>query len=83
MDTDPIDWTKADIVFATDDNLKSFTYNGKKVSIIIFIDLDTKTYAKVLRNLEDDVVNGADKGRQTLLTTSWQPLSNLIKGWDL
>ncbi|MEN9447665.1 MAG: hypothetical protein RJA25_955 [Bacteroidota bacterium] len=82
MDTDPIDWTKTDFAFVLNIE-KDFVYNNKKVSLIIFVDMDTKSYVKVLRNLEDDATDGADKGRQTLLTTSWQPLSNLIKGWDL
>ncbi len=85
MDTDPIDWTKADIVLPLDYNnyMDPFELNGKQVTVIVFIDLDTKTYAAFARNVEDDAVNGADKGRQTLLTTSWQPLTNIIKGWDL
>ncbi|MCB9032845.1 MAG: hypothetical protein H6553_03325 [Chitinophagales bacterium] len=85
MDTDPIDWTKADFAIALSytHSFSSITYNSKPVTLIIFVDLDTKTYAEFTRNKEDDAINGADKGRQTLLTTTWQPLNNLIKGWDL
>lgn len=85
MDTDPIDWTKADFVFTLSYNhsMETLTYNGKNVTALVFVDMDSQTYAYFLRNAEDDLVNGADKGRQTLMTTTWQPLSNLFKGWDL
>ncbi len=85
MDTDPIDWTKADFVIALSYNhsMQTLTYNGKNVTALVFVDMDTKTYAYFLRNAVDDVVNGADKGRQTLMTITSQPLSNLFKGWDL
>jgi hypothetical protein len=85
MDTDPIDWTKADFAFdiSYGPGYTGIKYNGKKVTVFVFVDLDTKTYAAFVRNTEDDAINGADKARQTLLTTSWQPLSNLFKGWDL
>ncbi len=85
MDIDPIDWTKADFVFCIsyNDAMQSMKYNGKNVNVLVFVDMDTKTYVILLRNAEDDTTNGADKGRQTLLTTSWQPLNNLFKGWNL
>lgn len=88
MDTDPIDWTKADFVFALNytritGGISLLIYNDKLVTALVFVDMDTKTYAYFLRNTEDDAINGGDKGRQTLMTTSWQPLSNLFKGWDL
>lgn len=85
MDTDPIDWTKADFVFCIsyNDAMQSMKYNAKNVNVLVFVDMDTKTYVILLRNAEDDTTNGADKGRQTLLTTSWQPLNNLFKGWNL
>lgn len=85
MDTDPIDWTKADFVvcISYNDAMQFMTYNGKNVNVLVFVDMDTKTYVILLRNAEDDATNGADKGRQILLTTSWQPLNNLFKGWNL
>lgn len=85
MYSDPIDWTKADFAFCLsyNHNYESFIYNGKDVIIFVFVDLDAKMYAAFLRNMEDDPVNGADIGRQTLLTISWQPLSALLVGWDL
>lgn len=85
MDTDPIDWTKADFAFVLSYNhtMTKFTYNGKTVNIFVFVDMDTKTYAAFTRNAEDDATNGANNSRQNLITTSWQPLSNLIKGWNL
>ncbi|SDL75679.1 hypothetical protein SAMN04487898_12438 [Pedobacter sp. ok626] len=78
MDADPIDWSKADLIFSF-----NTTYNGKDVSQIVFVDLNTNTYASFVRNKLDDPVNGADKGRQTLLTTQWEPVSNLFEGWPL
>lgn len=85
MDTDPIDWTKADFAFdlSYKSNYSKFTLNGKEVIIFVFVDMDTKTYAAFARNTEDDAVNGPNKSRQTLLTTSWQPLNKLLRGWDL
>lgn len=78
MDTDPIDWKNADLVFSYQDETN---YPGK--NIVVFIDLDNNTYASFLRNVEDDPENGSNRGRQTLLTTSWQPLADLFVGWKL
>lgn len=78
MDKDPIDWTKADQVL-----IIPRTVNGKKLNQLVFLDLETNTYASFTRFAEGDLLNGDDKGRQTLLTTSWQPISNLIQGWPL
>lgn len=88
MEKDPIDWTKADLVFAVDVVRENSTqaqlkYNNKLAVQFFFIDLDTKTYASFVRYAKDDPIKGADAGRQALVTTTWQPLSNLFVGWSL
>ena len=36
-----------------------------------------------VRNKKDDPIKGADAGRQTLLTTKWEPILNLFETWPI
>jgi hypothetical protein len=78
VDTDPIDWSKSDLVFCFNN-----TYENKEVTQFVFIDLDNNTYASFVRNKKDDPIKGADAGRQTLLTTKWEPILNLFETWPI
>lgn len=78
VDTDPIDWSKSELVFCFDN-----TYNGKAVTQFVFVDLDANTYASFVRNKSDDPVKGAHVERQTLITLKWEPIAQLFESWPI
>ena len=71
MATDPIDWKLADASFEFTD-----ADYPDKIRIIV-LDYDAQKYVSFTRKLG----NVGDAGRQELLNTTWQPISDLVDVW--
>ena len=73
MTTDPIDWSLGDAGFSYEDDRYP-----NEISFVV-LDYDAKKYVLFTRKTG----NVGDAGRQTLRTTSWQPMSALFDVWKI
>jgi hypothetical protein len=77
MTVNPIDFKLADAAFSVADN-------NTDANAFYFLDYDAMKYVKLTRDSKPaggiNLVN-SDSARFNLVTTTWQPISNLFTGW--